>query len=661
MPLWKKTPAPGKPRPEDGQGGLFIRDDEPEVLDAAKGRGDDSHGVLRRPPRDITPEVVVETVTDINPRFARNRKAASEPLTLVPHEETPAPAAAANDTPLTASAPAKPEGAEPVVAQPRVVDIEELRVEEVAAEKSKVEEVKVEDVEPKTPRASSSDAAPGLRITAKRAAAATVEAAPVATPAPGAVPESSKPGLMGRFGKKAAVSDKPVTAKEASSAFAGLKARYAAAQAAAAAAKTAKAQKSAEAAQAAEAKKATKAVQSAEKPKGAKPLRGAKASKTAAPPRGKVKSLDILVELDADRSVYWRVTADSFVQVEAAEVREAASFSSRDYRYFAEKPLSYGEAYDLALSELGEDCRIVNASKTREAVFAAAANRVQELGVPVGPGLLLVEALLGAEEKTDKEQVVGLLLSDAETTQSLAVLYHVSANGVISTPQITVNPDNLNFTISQFAASKRLDVSSAEVVLFKNAELLSVATHLQLYPNETVWRGVPVRKILWAGVLGVMAVTAGTAAYAGQAYVRMQWLQSEQAEVAAQVKQLDAAMQAEIGGSLSSFARTQSVNVQEVTDRAAQLWVPHAKVTLEATSAQQRYDMLMPLVGGSFSNNRPSVLGQLAARDVQPLIKLDVPEGCSKDIPGISGGVDAIQVTVSCESAASPVDRYRLD
>lgn len=394
----------------------------------------------------------------------------------------------------------------------------------------------------------------------------------------------------------------------------------------------------------------------------AKPSTAAKtSSKKKKPLRASGPHLDLLIELDAERRVFWRVTRTGLTQVSADDVRQAASFSPRDYRYGTEEPLSYNQARDLALSEIGEECRIVNASKSHSAVYATTAARVSTVNLPFGPGLALIERLLAEGKHEGRELVVGLLLTDEASTQSLALLYHVNLKGVFSAPQVTMNPDNLNFTISQFASSKRLDVDAAEVLLFKNAELLGAAGGLELYPAEAVWNGISVRKLAWMGVFASMAAAGLGGTYGAQAFVRKSLLQSEQTALAVEVKAIDRTLQTTISESLVSFAATQSVDVQQVSDRAAQLWVPHSKVTLEATSKQQRYDISMPLTRGGFTNNRPSVLGQLATRDVEPLIGMTVPEGCTKDIPGVSGGVDAIQITINCESSARPVNRYRLD
>jgi hypothetical protein len=416
----------------------------------------------------------------------------------------------------------------------------------------------------------------------------------------------------------------------------------------------------------ADAKKSLSGLWSRGKPAAKDSAKPEKSSRTKAKPSkasrtGAGNQIDLLLELNAEHRVYWRVTPTGLVSVEAADVRQAASFSAEDGRYGTEATLTYSQAMNLALTELGEDCRIVNVSKTLQSVYATRLARVQNLELPVGPGLMLIEQLLRAGDHTGHNTVVGLLLEDESSAQSLAILYHVNSQGDFSTPQITVNPDNLSFTLSQFASSKRLDADATEVLLFKNAELLSVAGSLQVYPKEQVWNGVPVRKLLWGAAVLSCAAAFGAAGYGGQAYLAKRSLEKQQTTLTSQIQSVDTELKTIISDSLVSFAGTQTVDVQEVTARAAHLWVPYSKVTLEATATSQHFDIQMPLNGGGIFNNRPSVLGQLATRDVEPLIGMSAPEGCSKDILGVSGGLDAVQISITCESATRPVHRYRTD
>lgn len=402
----------------------------------------------------------------------------------------------------------------------------------------------------------------------------------------------------------------------------------------------------------------------ARKPESAKPRESKSSSRTkkAAPaPKSAANSVDVLVELDGDRRVYWRVSRDGLEQVPESAVARAVSFARTDYRYLTEGPLRYGEAMDLALSELGEDCRIVNASKAHRAVYAAVAQRIDGIPAMVAPGLHMLEQLLAKSGHAAEDLIVGLLLEGSETQQSLAILYHIAPNGVSTPPQVTVNPDNLQFTLSQFAASRRLDPDKAQIVLFKNADVLGFGGHNVCYPQETVWHGISVRRLLWAMVFASAVGATGSAGFAAQAYIRVKALENTGTRLAADLKKVDENLQKTISSSLVSFSGTQSLDTKKVSERAGLSWEPGTRVTLEATAAKEQYRVFMPLVRGRFASNRPSVLNQLDAKDVDPLINKVPPEGCTKDIPGVSGGIDAIQISINCESHAGPLSRYWLD
>jgi hypothetical protein len=628
----KRRDLPKQPDLSNQEGfGLFVQRDpvsgeETEIL-AAHDQAPVPTENARRSSHDITD---VEAVDVVEPARAEPEadsfrqsvpglRAARKPRVVLPPSDEPA-----EDAAPVAQAPVAPVAADAGQGVPG------LRV----TRKVKAEPVEQADDAADTPK-------PGLADLAKRFHKTPAEPQPAA--------EKPQESLLGRFSRKKAAptedarASAPVELEEAADVA------QPAAPAAAAAQKKSLSGLFSRAKASAPEKAASVSKATSKKP----------AAKTRAASSG--AQLDLLVELDAERRVYWRVTPQGLMQVEADQVRQAASFSATDERFPTDAALSYNQAKDLALSEIGEDCRIVNASKTARAVYATKATRIDSLACEVAPGVALVDQLLAADSHSEQELIVGFLLKDESSTQSLAILYHVNAKGAFSSPQVTVNPDNLSFTLSQFASSKRLNVDEAEVLLFKNTEMLSVAGNLACYPNEPVWNGVPVRKVVWLAAIASTAAAVVMGCYAGQAYLQKHSLESEQASLSAAVKKVDSQLKETISSSVVAFAATQAVDVQQVTDRAAQLWVPYSKVTLEATATAQRFDVQMPLNRGGLFNNRPSVLGQLAARDVEPLIGMTAPDGCVKDIPGVSGGLDAIQISISCESATRAVHRYRTD
>lgn len=376
-------------------------------------------------------------------------------------------------------------------------------------------------------------------------------------------------------------------------------------------------------------------------------------------PRGAV---DVLIELEGNRRVFWRVTAQNFEELPAERVRKAVSFSRNEHRFHVEGAMGFNGAQDLALAEVGEDVRIVNASRAVNAVYASTAQRIAELQpVTVGPGLQLIDELLLKERKSGEEMICGLILKGASESQSLAVLYHFTDQDEVAATQITVNPDNLNFVLAQFASSRRLEVADTKVILFNNEDLLKVAAKIEYYPAEAVWRGVPVRVVLWTAT----AVAAGAAGlcglYAAQAYVRVAAAQSKVSSASAEQKKVQKSIDELLTSSVVSFAHSQSLNLAQMTERAGEFWTPGAKVVVDATARTETYNITLPLTRGGLMGNRPSVLHQLNLGHVEPLLKKEPPEGCAKAMPEVSGGLNAVQVTITCESTSSALSGYRLD
>lgn len=373
-------------------------------------------------------------------------------------------------------------------------------------------------------------------------------------------------------------------------------------------------------------------------------------------------ALDILIELENERRTYWRVSADRVMSIEPAEMKVGASFSKAEIRLFTGVTVNYKGAQDLALSEFGEAVRIVNASQKLQAVYATSASRIENLSpLKSGPGLLLLETLLKNERPQEEDFISGFHLESQQAGLSLAILFHFKASGEVSPVQVTVNPDNLSFVISQFATSHRLDADNVKILLFKNEELLAAARHLEFYPAEAVWAGYSVRKLLWAAS-AVAAAGAGAAAlYAGQAYIAKSWNQNALEKAQAEKRALDQSIDQVLQASVTSFAKTQSLDVAKTFEVAQHLWLPGGAVTLEATPSLARYAVTLPFSRGSIAGGKPSMLNPVSTEELSPLLRPNPPEGCDVSPPLMPGALNAVQIVVTCESPSGPLSRYRLE
>lgn len=389
---------------------------------------------------------------------------------------------------------------------------------------------------------------------------------------------------------------------------------------------------------------------------------GKKEMQSAGYKPGQEQTLDVLVELEGTRRVYWRISSNQVEEIPAGSVNSAISFSKNEQRFNVEQPVSFSAAQDLALAEMGEDVRIVNASRSVRAVYASTAARIQELQpIQTSPGLLLIEHLLKDLRTSGESLICGLVLKGNGASQSLALIYHFTENDDVGDVQVTVNPDNLNFILAQFAASRKLDVAETKVVLLQNDDLLKVAHLRENYPHEQVWQGIAVRKIVWSATAFAAVVAVGTALFAAQGYWALHAVNSKvqdaQDKKALTMKSVDQVLT----HSVVSFAQSQSLNLAEITERAGEVWAPGAKVTVEASTRNQTYRVELPLTRGGLVGNRPSVLHQLSLSNVEPLLNMAPPKGCTKAVPEVSGGMNAIQITVACESLAGALSAYRID
>lgn len=367
----------------------------------------------------------------------------------------------------------------------------------------------------------------------------------------------------------------------------------------------------------------------------------------------------LLTELDNGKQVYWSVGENSLTQVQGIPSL-VASFSKQDHAYFTDIPLTRKQAIDFALSELGEECRVVNKSKDLQYIFAAIATRVSSVPTNTGPGAALAIALLKNKVEDATDAITGFLLKDEASGMSLAVLYFRASNGVMSSPQITVNPDNLSFTLNQFAASKKVS-ADVPTFLFNNAEFVSVFNNLVVYPKESYFLGIPVSVILGLSVIGSLFVAGASGTYAAANYVEMSSATAKKESLTASASQLKKNISSHIAESLSQFSRTQSIDIDAVSARAGEIWHPYTKVSVTASVKEQRFTVALPLYKDSSIGGGSLLMHNLINEELSSFISKQPPNECIKNSLGISGAIDAIQFEITCQAPDSPIHRYSID
>lgn len=397
-----------------------------------------------------------------------------------------------------------------------------------------------------------------------------------------------------------------------------------------------------------------------------KKAKAAKAKKPAASRPAKFggkaeKQVVLLTELDNGRQLYWSLEADKLSQTSETPQGTVYSFSKEDFRFRAADTLNYRQANDLALQEVGEAVQVVNRSKDLSAVYATRQERALDSKFLLAPAQQALDRLLIERKKGGQSLICGFHLKDSADESSVAVLFHVSADGETSKPQISVNPDSMEFVIAQFSASRKVDKNTTEVVLFDNAEFLTALAGAAAFPNEPVWRGVPVRQVLSMAAMGAMAVSVALGGWAGYQFQQVSSLQAKQARLQRDLADTKKQMSALILGSVPDFAKAMSLDVPALMARAQQIWIPDTRLTMVADLVSVKYDLWMPVARTTTFNNRPTAVDPITFAHQQKLVNYTPPEGCTRTPVGATGALNETQLTVACETGNPALAHYRND
>jgi hypothetical protein len=390
-----------------------------------------------------------------------------------------------------------------------------------------------------------------------------------------------------------------------------------------------------------------------------------KATATKAPKTAKFngkaeKRVSLLVELDTGRQLYWTLEADSLVQTTEIPTGPVISFSKEDFRFKADRPLSYKQASDLSLQEIGEVVQVINRSKDLSAVYATRQERAMNATYAILPGQQALDRILTEKKLTGQPLICGFLLKGADDT-SLAVLFSVGADGETTKPQISVNPDSMEFVLSQFSASRKLDRNVVKEILFDNKDFLAAIGGATAYPNEPVWRGVPVRQILSGVAVVGLAVSVGLGAWAGYQFQQLTSLQSKKTQLTREMTSTKGQVSNLIMGSVPDFVNAMSLDVPALSARAQNLWIPDTHLTMTADQSSVKYEISMPVKRSVTFGNRPTALDPITPEHHQKLVNFTAPEGCTRTPIGVTGGLNETQLIINCETGNPALAHYRND
>jgi hypothetical protein len=209
----------------------------------------------------------------------------------------------------------------------------------------------------------------------------------------------------------------------------------------------------------------------------------------------------------------------------------AISISAADLRVSTEGALSNSRAQTLASEIVFEPVYAINHSKSLQVIYATSQARVDATAYHLNPGILLLDVIRQRRGLENVAPIFGLRLKDTQGRDTIVALYHRSASGYVSGPQISIYPEDLELVLTQFRTAQEVR-EPAQVSLFGHKELLEARSSLSRYPHKPML-GITPKHLVWVCImLGSLAFAVMSAAGARQAWkaVQLQGIQTASAE-----------------------------------------------------------------------------------------------------------------------------------
>ena len=372
--------------------------------------------------------------------------------------------------------------------------------------------------------------------------------------------------------------------------------------------------------------------------------------KAKKPKKSKTKagaSVYLTTEIENGRTIFWELGATTLRQLEEAPAgARVFSFSKDDVRYRADKAMNDRKAQGVALSDIGENVGIVNLSKAFGAIYACRLSKLQNEPYVIAPGVQVFEPEMLSRE-TDTDQILGAMLSDDTTGQSMAILVHVNSVGDAESAQVSLNPENMNFVLSQFMASRKINRARVQTLIFNNQEILELSKDAKAYPSSLMLYGLPV-STLRKSALGSTSLLALTCmAWAGLQYYSLDIASQDKAALTGEIRNLSSKRLDVLANSLGSITAEMRTDVAPFVSQAEALWVPGSNISATARLETWEYVVVMPLANKDNVASNPA--GEVrSASELMRLMNLNVPENCTKSNLTSANTQNEFKITVTC-------------
>lgn len=364
-------------------------------------------------------------------------------------------------------------------------------------------------------------------------------------------------------------------------------------------------------------------------------------------------ALPVLLHLDNNREVVCLVHKNGEVTRDSSVVPGASYlvFAFQDVRYKS-APVSHSKALATALEDQGQAVRLVNRSADLGAFYTRPVDQMPEYAVL--PGAQAMDMLLKQDGLAkDFPRVVGMTLGDLDGTgTAVVVLYYYDDAGEVGRPQISINPQSLEFALAQFAAARKVDLEQVPVTLYDATRVRKAFKKSQPYLDEDLYLGKTKGTWLGYGVALSALAVVGSVGGGGYYFTRVELAERAAAEASETAQRLVGERRSLLLRSTQSLGAAYAVDGVKLLEAAEALWAPGYSIDLETDrTGTPAINVVAKLSKDVAPDDRKALMDALAT--AKP------PAGCVKENMLISGGLGEAKVTFKCSNPNRAPDAYR--